>query len=850
MNLCNPLVLLLVPACGVLILWSLFRSSTKSLVSWITALLRLSALCALSVSMSGPFTTTSHPADSLVAVVDLSSSVSDSLGDALLARARNLAATANIPLTILPFARTAAPSAATSTSSFSSLRQSWKRLDTEGTNLEKVLFTANNISGRSLLLLSDGYETEGSVTSSTSPPSDAPIYPLVLDQDSQDGVLQSSGLEISQLYAPLVAPAQKSVDIRTTVKNNSPGTQPALLQLKHGDKLVLTKDIELGPNKETVVLAASDPSAEGLNEITAILSWDDKSGLHQVSRTIWLAGEKREKVLILSGSGDDARLLPTILKGQAYQVQSVLAESGYSAIGKLTDYRVVIFNNIAHSQLPADIDRSLPDFIRSGGGFVMIGGNRSFGLGGYIDTPIEDLLPVKLVPPRTEKKRLNVAVQLVIDKSRSMATDNRLEFAKEAAAQVVRNLRDEDYIGIIGFDETPFIAQPMALLSEVRAQAVDRVNRLFPNRGTKLFSGMQDGLRGLTRVNAGRKHMIILTDGKIPDPSDYYYQLVRQMRTLGITVSTIMISTEADDELLSQIAAQGGGRFYHEVDPRTLPNIFLSDVRVNTGERTLKEASVFAVRPGLSGITSTHVTDFPTLRGYVECLRKEQAQLELVTLAEDKASPLLASWQVGKGRTLAFTSDANGRWSSEWMRWSDVTEFWSDIVDSVKPKVASVQKRFTFDLRSWVDRGELVLDLSLFEDPEGASIKTTLMLPNGTKKIVDLTLQSPGHYQARVASPMAGKYAAETLVGDTPLPEVAWSLGGELFGEQAHPRPNFQILEQLAAKSGGKINPSADELRSLVKAAVEKTDRSLTFLLLALLLFTIEILAREFLRLR
>jgi hypothetical protein len=97
---------------------------------------------------------------------------------------------------------------------------------------------------------------------------------------------------------------------------------------------------------------------------------------------------------------------------------------------------------------------------------------------------------------------------------------------------------------------------------------------------------------------------------------------------------------------------------------------------------------------------------------------------------------------------------------------------------------------------------------------------------------------------------MAGKYSAETLVGDTPLPEVAWSLGGELFGEQSHPRPNFQILEQLAAKSGGKVNPSADELRSLVKSAVEKTDQSLTFLMVALLLFTIEILAREFLRLR
>ena len=61
---------------------------------------------------------------------------------------------------------------------------------------------------------------------------------------------------------------------------------------------------------------------------------------------------------------------------------------------------------------------------------------------------------------------------------------------------------------------------------------------------------------------------------------------------------------------------------------------------------------------------STDIDAFPPLRGYVETKPRERANLELVVMTEGKAHPLLASWHYGKGRSLAFTSDANGRWSS------------------------------------------------------------------------------------------------------------------------------------------------------------------------------------------
>jgi len=271
----------------------------------------------------------------------------------------------------------------------------------------------------------------------------------------------------------------------------------------------------------------------------------------------------------------------------------------------------------------------------------MVGGNKSFGLGRYIGSPVEEILPITLVPPHTEKKRLNVAVQLVIDKSRSMAEDSRLEFAKAAAREVVASLRDDDYIGVIGFEEVAFIALPISRVDDVRSTASDRISRLFPANRTNLYPALEEGRRGLSRVNAGRKHLIVLTDGQIPDQGPIYFGLIKQLRLLGITVSTVLVGADAPDAFLVEVANQGGGSFYQTNDPRNLPRIFLSDIKVATGEQTLKEDPEAPVAVGPDGVTSTSIRSFPSLRGFVETLPRSGAATELVVSEADKRYPLL-----------------------------------------------------------------------------------------------------------------------------------------------------------------------------------------------------------------
>lgn len=837
-----PSVLFATIACAALVALTFRHRGSRTPSSFIVGALRFLVLSAVTVALAGPYTTKERPTESLLALVDTSASVSETMGEELLRRAAGLSREIGIPLLVLPFAKTAAPVAVPHTgASYQQLRSAWEKLDSGATNIELALSSVPGGEASLALLLSDGYETEGSIAQRLSGATTARIYPFAVEGSAED-----EAITMSQLHAPLTVKAQKSAEIRTTLTNSTTTPRSGTLTIKHGDKSVLSKQIAVTPGEDITVSARSDPSLEGLNSIVATFSWSDNDGQHSVSKASWLSSEKRDKVLLLSGSADDERYLPQILNSQAYQLRTHNTSSNLTALGAPTDYRAVILNNIPRSALPSDFADALPSAVRNGASFIMIGGNKSFGLGGYIDTPIESLLPVKLVPPHTEKKRLNVAVQLVIDKSRSMASESKLDFAKTASSQVLDSLKDEDYLGIIGFDEFPFLALPISPVGQSRSIAKDRISRLFPRSKTNLFPALDEARNGLMRVNAGRKHVIVLTDGKLPDAGEYYFELIRQMRGVGITVSTVLIGSDDDQGFLSQMAQRGGGSYYQTYDPSNLPKIFLSDVKVASGEQTLKEVSELYVSPGPSGIVSTSLSSFPSLRGFVQTLAREAANTELVIAEGDKAYPLLASWNVGKGNVVAFTSDANGRWSSNWMRWQSINEFWSDIIESTLPKGASKGASIPFDARSWLEGGEFVFDLSIYQDTGPDRVTGTIVTPLGEERALNLQSLSPGHYQAKLDRPTAGTYRATVRVGDTVLPTIAWTLSGELFGEQPRKQPNTLLLEQIASRTGGIVNPSAQDLKSSLTVLSDKSNKEQFFVLLAMILLFVEILVREF----
>ena len=809
-----------------------------------TAGIRMLVVGAIAAALARPYTIDKAPSQGAVALVDISSSMTEDQGTKLLARARDLADHIGAPLTVIPFAKNSAQSSQ-NLSSYPSLRSKGASYDPSATNIEGALTSSQHARASLAFLLSDGYESSGHALAALGRGATPRIFPLTVD-----GPRDPEGITISQLFAPQIVKSQQRADVRVTLSNSLTSPSNGTLTIKHGPATIFSRAVTLPESQDTTFTTQSDPNLEGLNSVVATYTWNDDTGSHSLSRSTWISSEKRDKVLLLSGSAEDDRFLSQLLRGQAYQLRSEIASNVTSAaLGSPSDYRTIILNNVPVASIPSPFSEAISPFVRNGGGLITIGGDRSYGLGGYIGSPLETILPVRLVPPHVEKKRLNVAVELVIDKSRSMDMDSRLEFAKSAAREVLNSLKDDDYIGVIGFDDVPFIALPISPVGNVRTSATERISRLFPTKKTNLFPALDEARRGMARVNAGRKHVIVLTDGKLPDAGPYYFDLVKQMRVLGVTVSTVVVGNDADDGFLAQLAEVGGGAFYQTADPRNLPKIFLSDIKVASNEKSLKESSEIRIATGPSGITSTNISDFPPLRGFVETLPRDTAKTELIVTEDGKSFPLLASWNIDKGHVVSFTSDANGRWSSPWIPWRSINEFWSDIVESTIATKGKARSNVDFELRSWVEGAEVVVDLSLFDDIGGAPLGGSLILPSKDTTQLSFAPVSPGHYQARVPKAAPGKYAATVSIGDALLPEVAWEISDETFTERPHFKPNIPLLQQIASRSGGILNPDKDALKRYLEMATTKKDLSRLFASLALALFLIEILFREFGRL-
>src|SRR5207248_978955 len=123
----------------------------------------------------------------------------------------------------------------------------------------------------------------------------------------------------------------------------------------------------------------------------------------------------------------------------------------------LQKYDGVILSNVSSLKLTRAQMGYIRDYVRDGGGgLLMIGGDESFGLGGYYRTPIEEALPVTMeVKQKLEVPSLGVVLSIDRSGSMAMSTDEKvtkLDLAKEAAHLVVDLLNERNEVGVMSWD--------------------------------------------------------------------------------------------------------------------------------------------------------------------------------------------------------------------------------------------------------------------------------------------------------------------------------------------------------------------------------------------------------------
>lgn len=195
---------------------------------------------------------------------------------------------------------------------------------------------------------------------------------------------------------------------------------------------------------------------------------------------------------------------------------------------------------------------------------------------------------------------------------------------------------------------------------------------------------MSEGLPALARQPTSVRHAVLLTDGRsFTNNMANYERLVQTARDQQITLSTIAIGEDADTSLLDQLARWGAGRYYFADRPEDIPRLTLLESEIARSAPVVEGA----VQPALDRphpiVRDFAPAELPDLAGYVATTARPAADVVLRSPEDD---PLLAAWQYGLGRAVAWTPTAGAPWAAAWTRWDGFERFWAQTVRYTLPE--------------------------------------------------------------------------------------------------------------------------------------------------------------------
>ena len=269
------------------------------------------------------------------------------------------------------------------------------------------------------------------------------------------------------------------------------------------------------------------------------------------------------RILVVEGASGEGRYLADALRAGGMDIVVRPPISVATDAAGLRDFDSVVLLNVRADLLSLPQQHASKAYVQSfGGGLVVIGGDHSYGVGGYARTPLEEALPVRM-DLSGRKVQSSVALMLVIDTSGSMgegpAGATKMDLAKKAAIESVALLGERDQIGILAFEdgwrwvvEATYLTNP----GEVKS----KIGTLAPGGGTEIHAALKEAYRAMAQREAKVRHIILMTDGLAPLGD--YDELTKRTRADKITLSTIAVGTDADFGLLQQLAEAGKGRYY------------------------------------------------------------------------------------------------------------------------------------------------------------------------------------------------------------------------------------------------------------------------------------------------
>jgi Mg-chelatase subunit ChlD len=563
-----------------------------------------------------------------------------------------------------------------------------------------------------------------------------------------------------------------------------------------------------------------------------------------VKSLVIVPGELR--VLYVDAEESQQSYLKSALELEGMQVETRPAAGVPQGLDDLLDFDAFILCNVPADQLSVRQMQLIRTYVQDfGGGFIMLGGEQSFGLGGYYNTPVEEVLPVKM-PIQKDLMRPSLALMLVIDKSGSME-GVKIQLAKRAALATAEAINPRDQIGVVGFDGESRVILELTSAGD-RATVSAQIASLEAGGGTFLYPALEDARERLLTSNARRKHVIILSDGQTQGFG--YGEMAQMMAGDGITVSAVGIGDGADMKLLEEVAMSGEGRAYFTNDFHSIPQIFTREA-LRASKSMLVERLVQPIaKDDDEALEELDIEDLPPLTGYVATTPRETAKLVLLS---DSGDPILAKWRSGLGRTAAFTSDAKPRWAEDWIRWNDFAKFWTQLVRSVAGHqlAESISVEVTQQAQDDVVRLQADVRNAAGDFITDRPLELTLHDAQGGARKLAVSPEAPGLYAATVPQITYGR--SQQLAWHVPDPQNKDQGMTVPFGFVYSFSPEFRtlgvsesVLERIKQEGLGDVMRVNDlSLKLGTSSGTEHIRLWPALLVVALLLVPLDILVRR-----
>ncbi|MCY3782073.1 MAG: VWA domain-containing protein [Chloroflexi bacterium] len=721
---------------------------------------------------------------------------------------------------------------------------------TTGTDIANAIQTALSMFppdvSRRIVLMSDGQVTKG-------------------DAIARAQRAAVSGVEIS--YVPVFRPAAPDVritgiDAPSRVAENqsfdiavgihAETATPATLLIFSGGRLIHEEALELQAGDTRYSLTQAGERSGFLDFTAQVVvpgENDNYRQNNQLGAFSQVVGPAR--VLLVSTDESETQYLLPALEQVGILVDSSAPADMPVTMASLANYKSVILANVPATELGHGQMTLLDQYVSDvGGGLIMIGGPESYAPGGYYQTPLERTLPVEM-QIKDQKRLPQLTIAYLIDRSGSMGQIGRsgvpnLELAKRAIVLSLELLQPSDRVAIGTFDTGGAWVVPFQRVNDAQA-LIAMTNTIRSGGGTDIMAGLRLVERDIVEEPSQLKHLILLTDGGASPTG-----LVELSQSLhdnsNVTLSAIAIGRNPG-AFLETMAEAGAGNYYRVADVEQIPLIFAQETVLASRSYIVEES--FTPRLTGSSAIIDGIGSMPPLRGYVASTPKAAAQ-RILSGPEPYEDPVLAAWQYGLGRVVAWTADANARWANEWVDWEDFPRFWGQAVAwSIN---AGANKNLETSIVAHNDRARIVVDAR--DDAggflDGLTLSSAVLNPAGGSLRIPLQQTAPGRYESSFMPSNEGAYFLTISGGSPPGSTEAnltdlhgWVMS---YSPEYIPRPHDErLLAEIAEITGGENlaeRPDAVFAHDL-GAEMAATDIWERLILLALLLLPLDIAVRR-----